>query len=144
MNPIRHLIILLMENRSFDHYLGALTLEGRNDIEGLPTPLPTNPDLQGNPVAAWPMDGTPPGYPDPPCLPGVRDHPVLRFPGGPTGSGQSGAQTHLEVLRLRSAVPGALVSVRGVSRQPQLRARLRLPGRLPRGSPSDGEHRQSP
>jgi phospholipase C len=35
MDKIKHLILLTMENRSFDHYLGALTLEGRSDVEGL-------------------------------------------------------------------------------------------------------------
>jgi len=65
---IEHLVILMMENRSFDHYLGSLSLpaEGRDDIEGLRLPLPTLPDLQGNPVCAWPMDGTPPEADDPP------------------------------------------------------------------------------
>ena len=45
-NPIEHLVILMMENRSFDHYLGSLSLEGegRADIEGLPNPLPAIPD----------------------------------------------------------------------------------------------------
>lgn len=68
MNQIRHLIVLMMENRSFDHYLGSLTLpeEGRTDIAGLPDPLPAIPDQNGTPVTSWPMDGTSPGYPDPP------------------------------------------------------------------------------
>lgn len=29
MLDIHHILIMMMENRSFDHYLGALTLEGR-------------------------------------------------------------------------------------------------------------------
>jgi phospholipase C len=66
MNPIRHLIILMMENRSFDHYLGSLTLEGRTDVAGLPNPLPAIADQNGNSVTSWSMDATPPGYPDPP------------------------------------------------------------------------------
>jgi phospholipase C len=33
---IDHLIVLMMENRSSDHVLGALTLEeGRTDVDGL-------------------------------------------------------------------------------------------------------------
>lgn len=66
MDQIQHLIVLMMENRSFDHFLGALTLEGRTDVAGLPDPPPEIPDLDGNPVSSWCMDGTQPGYPDPP------------------------------------------------------------------------------
>jgi len=33
-----HLIVLMMENRSFDHVLGSLTLNGRKDVDGIPTP----------------------------------------------------------------------------------------------------------
>jgi phospholipase C len=64
--PIKHLVVVTMENRSFDHYLGGLTLEGRKDIDGLPTPLPVLKDNAGNDVPAWQMDGTPPTYADPP------------------------------------------------------------------------------
>jgi len=66
LNKIKHLVILMMENRSFDHYMGSLSLEGRNDVDGLSSPLPTNPDLDGNPIAASPIDDISPGYPDPP------------------------------------------------------------------------------
>lgn len=67
INKIEHLIVLMMENRSFDHYFGSLSLlEGRTDVEGLPNPPPTIPDQQGNPIAAWNMDGNFYGYPDPP------------------------------------------------------------------------------
>ena len=42
---IDHIVVLMMENRSFDHMLGYLSLEqGRNDIDGLTSPLEnTNP-----------------------------------------------------------------------------------------------------
>ena len=65
---IQHLVVLMMENRSFDHYLGALTLspESRTDVEGLPTPLPTCPDLAGGPTSAFNLDGVFDGYLDPP------------------------------------------------------------------------------
>ena len=67
---IKHLIVLMMENRSFDHYLGALTLEGRTDIDGLTPPLPTLKDLAGGDVSAWQMDAAPAPpvleVPDPP------------------------------------------------------------------------------
>ncbi|HLJ60192.1 MAG TPA: alkaline phosphatase family protein [bacterium] len=70
MRAIKHLIVLMMENRSFDYYLGALTLEGRTDIHGLTRPLPAVTDLAGNAVSAWQMDAAsvPPvlEVPDPP------------------------------------------------------------------------------
>jgi phospholipase C len=65
-NPIKHLIVLMMENRSFDHYLGSLSLEGRADIEGFTNPLPVLKDKDGNDVPAWPMDGVSAAIPDPP------------------------------------------------------------------------------
>jgi phospholipase C len=46
-------VFLMMENRSYDHYLGARSL-----LEGLPgdglTAEMSNPDLDGNPVGIWP------------------------------------------------------------------------------------------
>ncbi len=43
-------VVLMMENRSFDHYLGALSLlEGRTDIDGL-TPEISNPHPDGSAV----------------------------------------------------------------------------------------------
>ncbi len=56
MNPIKHLIILMMENRSFDHYLGALALEGRTDVTGHAKVPRTIPDANGKPVSQWCMD----------------------------------------------------------------------------------------
>lgn len=44
MHDIEHIILLMMENRSFDHYLGALTLEGRRDVDGI-----ADPDTMANP-----------------------------------------------------------------------------------------------
>jgi phospholipase C len=44
---IRHVVLLMMENHSFDSYLGTL---GRGD--GLPDPPPTNPRRDGCPVPA--------------------------------------------------------------------------------------------
>nr|MBA3522162.1 hypothetical protein [Gemmatimonadales bacterium] len=37
MEQIEHFVLVMMENRSFDHYLGALNLppENRMDVEGL-------------------------------------------------------------------------------------------------------------
>jgi phospholipase C len=50
---IRHIVVLMMENHSFDNYLGTL---GRGD--GLPNPLPVNPRRQGGPVEAHRMPTT--------------------------------------------------------------------------------------
>ena len=61
MNDINHLVVLMMENRSFDHVLGALTLNGRTDIDGLPTPRGSNPG-SGGLIDQWPMDGQPYNY----------------------------------------------------------------------------------
>ncbi len=65
-NSIDHLVILTMENRSFDHFLGSLSMEGRLDVNGLPNPLPSMPDKSGNMEFCWNMDGLYSGYGDPP------------------------------------------------------------------------------
>lgn len=50
---MKHLVVLMMENRSFDHMLGALNgvnaVNGVGGIDGL-TGNETNPDINGNPV----------------------------------------------------------------------------------------------
>lgn len=48
---VDHIIVLMMENRSFDHYLGALALEGAA-IEGL-SGRESNPDGSGRPVGVF-------------------------------------------------------------------------------------------
>ncbi|MGH9086657.1 MAG: alkaline phosphatase family protein [Acidimicrobiales bacterium] len=50
---IRHVVLLMMENHSFDNYLGTL---GRGD--GLQHPLPTNPDSNGQLLRAHRMTTT--------------------------------------------------------------------------------------
>jgi phospholipase C len=73
MEQIEHLVLVMMENRSFDHYLGALNLspEDRTDIEGLGRgPLPANRHL-GDPssdpgVQPWPLDDVRLDFLDPP------------------------------------------------------------------------------
>ncbi len=53
MNNIEHLMILMMENRSFDHYFGSYSLpeEGRSEVNGLKAEtLPLK-----NPVPFWNM-----------------------------------------------------------------------------------------
>jgi phospholipase C len=35
LDRVRHIVVLMLENRSFDHMLGYLSLNGRSDIDGL-------------------------------------------------------------------------------------------------------------
>ncbi|MBT6434539.1 MAG: phospholipase C, phosphocholine-specific, partial [Deltaproteobacteria bacterium] len=50
---IEHVVVLMLENRSFDHYLGSLSLvEGRTDIEGLTADM-SNPDPEGGVVNVY-------------------------------------------------------------------------------------------
>jgi phospholipase C len=59
------LVIVQMENRSFDHYFGSLSLvEGRNDVDGLSATM-SNPDLNGLPVPVGAMNQVFDIYPDP-------------------------------------------------------------------------------
>jgi phospholipase C len=45
-NPIKHVIVLMKENRSFDHYFGQLSKNGQADAEALPSTF-TNLDPTG-------------------------------------------------------------------------------------------------
>ena len=50
---IKHLFVLMMENRSFDHLFGFMKAPGYN-IEGLdPAALPSNEDSLGNQIYAF-------------------------------------------------------------------------------------------
>src|SRR5262249_44721090 len=50
------IVVLCMENRSFDHYLGSLRLlEGRKDVDGL-VGTESNPDASGKPVLVHRLD----------------------------------------------------------------------------------------
>jgi len=77
MEKIEHLVILMMENRSFDHYFGALSRDGgypfRQTVEGLPkdgtefsNPANGMPDIE-----SWPLDVFC-GYDDPPHGPSFQ------------------------------------------------------------------------
>jgi phospholipase C len=56
-------VVLMMENRSFDHYFGSLRLlEGRTDVNGL-TGSETNPAPNGSPVAVHRLDNFTPADP---------------------------------------------------------------------------------
>jgi phospholipase C len=54
LGQIRHIVVLMMENRSFDQMLGYLKLDGMPDIRGLDR-TESNPDGQGTdiPVFEW-------------------------------------------------------------------------------------------
>jgi phospholipase C len=52
---VEHLLFMMMENRSFDHMLGSLSLlEGRTDIDGLRAGL-SNPGPNGEIIAPFPL-----------------------------------------------------------------------------------------
>jgi phospholipase C len=55
--PITHVIVLVQENRSFDHYFGQLAAQGQPDAEPLP-PGASNPDRDGRPVPAFHLPST--------------------------------------------------------------------------------------
>jgi phospholipase C len=50
--PIRHVIVMMKENRSFDHLLGKLHDQGQPGVEAVPNTW-FNFDLDGNPVAPF-------------------------------------------------------------------------------------------
>lgn len=63
LGAIDTIVVLCMENRSFDHYLGALTLlEGRGDVDGL-IGTESNPDEDGNPVPVYLLEDFTPDDP---------------------------------------------------------------------------------
>ncbi|MEM6992254.1 MAG: alkaline phosphatase family protein, partial [Myxococcota bacterium] len=49
------IVVLMMENRSFDHYFGAMSLEEELPVDGL-VGDEANPDAMGNPIAVFPSD----------------------------------------------------------------------------------------
>ncbi|APR86288.1 Acid phosphatase [Minicystis rosea] len=56
LKRVTNIVVLMMENRSFDHMLGYLSLEqGRDDVDGL-TGAETNPGTAGGPQRVRPMD----------------------------------------------------------------------------------------
>ncbi|MCA9707676.1 MAG: alkaline phosphatase family protein, partial [Myxococcales bacterium] len=63
LEQIDHIIVVCMENRSFDHYLGARALvEGIAEVDGL-TGTETNLDQNGMPVGVFQMDNFQPEDP---------------------------------------------------------------------------------
>jgi phospholipase C len=55
--PITHVIVLMQENRSFDHYFGKLAQAGQPAAEGLPAGF-ANPDREGRMVASFHLPTT--------------------------------------------------------------------------------------
>jgi len=49
---INHFVILMQENRSFDHYFGALPASGHEDVDGFPDGA-GNPDARGNMIKPY-------------------------------------------------------------------------------------------
>lgn len=51
--PIEHIVVLMMENRSFDHYLGHLPGNGQDDVD-VPPDGASNPSaIAGDPPVPW-------------------------------------------------------------------------------------------
>jgi phospholipase C len=55
--PITHVVVVMKENRSFDHLLGNLSASGQPDAEAIPASF-TNLDKDGNPVAPFHLETT--------------------------------------------------------------------------------------
>src|SRR5450432_4060966 len=53
LDKLKHIVVLMMENRSFDHMLGALKAQDAR-IDGI-TPDLSNPDTNGNAVKVQPL-----------------------------------------------------------------------------------------
>ena len=74
VEQIQHFVLVMMENRSFDHYLGALNFppENRIDVEGFlgRDSLPINRHAGDSPpntgVPPWPLDDVRLEFFDPP------------------------------------------------------------------------------
>ena len=50
LDKIEHIVVLMMENRSFDHMLGYLSLQGRDDVDGLKPEFANEHEGQSYPV----------------------------------------------------------------------------------------------
>jgi len=53
LDNLKHIVVLMMENRSFDHMLGALTAQD-NRIDGVTNNF-SNPDMNGDPIVEQPL-----------------------------------------------------------------------------------------
>ncbi len=79
--PIKHLVIVTQENRSFDHYFGRLPQAGKADLEGLPSNY-TNPDKDGTQVKSYPLASG--------CLPADPPHQGTAMKAGWNGGKMDG------------------------------------------------------
>jgi phospholipase C len=61
LGKIDHIVVMMMENRSFDHMLGYLSLAGRTDVDGIAADMFNN-DKDGNAQQVFTLadDGRPP------------------------------------------------------------------------------------
>jgi hypothetical protein len=50
LDKVEHIVVLMLENRSFDHMLGYLTLAGRGDVDGLHADFANDCDGSSYPV----------------------------------------------------------------------------------------------
>ena len=86
INDVEHIVILMQENRSFDHYYG--TLNGvRGFADRFPVPVPDAPGISGRTVWVQPNEdaaGTPPAI-APFRLNTVQNFAVMRVEGTPHG-----------------------------------------------------------
>ena len=57
LDALKHIVVLMMENRSFDHLLGSLKAVNAQ-IDGI-DPAFSNPDTQGNKVSPQPTRRVP-------------------------------------------------------------------------------------
>jgi phospholipase C len=51
--PIEHVIVLMQENRSFDHYLGHLLHNGQDDVDVAPDDASNPSGIDGDPPIGW-------------------------------------------------------------------------------------------
>jgi phospholipase C len=79
--PIRHVIVMMQENRSFDHLFGHLHDRGQPGTEGIPASF-TNPDLQGLAVAPFAATST--------CLPDDPGHQYASMTSSVNGGAMDG------------------------------------------------------
>jgi phospholipase C len=79
--PIRHVIVLMRENRSFDHLYGRLHDQGQPGVEPIPATW-SNPDLNGNAVY--------PSHADTTCIPANPGHQSAEMLAGIDGGRMDG------------------------------------------------------
>ncbi len=79
--PIRHVVVVMKENRSFDEMLGRLHDRGMPDVEPVPASF-MNPDVQGQPVYPFHATST--------CSPENPDHQTVAMAWGIDGGRMDG------------------------------------------------------